>query len=106
MLDWIRFVLTAGLVLAGLFLLLSAGFAAARLKLVPLQATPYFTALLMKVTLPATMDYQFTITAIDSTGTETVTMTDSVTVTAVDPADALEVLMLVLAIDAEKCSRN
>lgn len=41
--------------LAGLFLLLGAGFAAARLKLVPLQATPYFTALLMKITLPATI---------------------------------------------------
>ena len=41
--------------LVGLFLLLGAGFASARLNLVPQAATPYFTALLMKVTLPATL---------------------------------------------------
>ena len=41
--------------LVGLFLLLGAGFAAVRLGLVKQEAAPYFTALLMKVTLPATI---------------------------------------------------
>jgi len=41
--------------LVGLFLLLGAGFVSARFGLVSQQASPYFTALLMKVTLPATI---------------------------------------------------
>jgi len=41
--------------LVGLFLLLGAGFASAKLKFVSDAATAHFTALLMKVTLPATL---------------------------------------------------
>ena len=41
--------------LIGLFLLLGAGFAGAKLKLISDAACPHFTALLMKVTLPATI---------------------------------------------------
>lgn len=41
--------------LVGLFLLLGAGFLSVRVKLVPAEATGHFTALLMKVTLPATI---------------------------------------------------
>ena len=33
-------------------------------------------------------------------------LTDTYTIEVADPADALCALMLVLAIDAEKCSRN
>lgn len=46
-----------------------------------------------EITLPATSDYQFTITAIDSSGTETVTATDAVTVTAVNPEDVLKLTL-------------
>lgn len=41
--------------LVGLFLLLGAGFVGVRAKLVPAEATSAFTALLMHVTLPATI---------------------------------------------------
>lgn len=43
-----------------------------------------------EVTVPETMDYLFTVNATDETGSETSIVTDAVTVTAVDPADALE----------------
>ncbi len=43
-----------------------------------------------EVTIPKTMDYLFTVNATDATGSETVITTEAVTVTAVDPADALE----------------
>ncbi|NLI20877.1 MAG: hypothetical protein GX418_04935 [Clostridiales bacterium] len=39
-----------------------------------------------EITLTATTDYQFTITAIDNTGTEVSLSTDSLTLTAVDPS--------------------
>lgn len=42
-----------------------------------------------EITLTETANYQFTINAIDSTGTETVTATDAVTVAAVAPEDVL-----------------
>lgn len=41
------------------------------------------------VTVPATTDYQFIINATDATGTETSISTDKLTVTAVNPEDAL-----------------
>lgn len=41
--------------LIGLFLLLGAGFASVRANFVPAEAPPHFSALLMKVTLPATI---------------------------------------------------
>ena len=43
-----------------------------------------------EVTVPATMDYQFVVTGTDATGTETSISTSALTVTAVDPADALK----------------
>lgn len=46
-----------------------------------------------EVTLPETMDYQFTVTAMDNTGNETVTVTDAVTVTAVAPEDVLNLVL-------------
>lgn len=42
-----------------------------------------------EVTIPATMDFQFNVTATDDTGTEMSVATDTVTVTAIDPANAL-----------------
>lgn len=42
-----------------------------------------------EVTIPATMDFQFNVTATDDTGTEMSVATDNVTVTAIDPANAL-----------------
>jgi len=47
-----------------------------------------------EVTVPETMDYLFTVNATDETGSETSIVTDAVTVTAVDPADALELEVL------------
>lgn len=47
-----------------------------------------------ELTLPATSSYQFTVTAIDATGTESVTGTEQITVTAVDPADALNLTLV------------
>ena len=41
--------------LAGLFLLLGTGFAAVRLKMVPGEASKAFSALLMRITIPATV---------------------------------------------------
>ena len=43
-----------------------------------------------EITVPETMNYQFTVTGTDATGTETSIATDVLTVTAVDPADALK----------------
>lgn len=48
-----------------------------------------------EITLPETMNYQFTVTAIDSTGTEMIVTTDAVTVTAVNPEDALALTLTV-----------
>ncbi len=42
-----------------------------------------------EVTVPETMEYQFVIAATDATGTETSISTEKVTITAVDPEDAL-----------------
>ncbi len=42
-----------------------------------------------EITLSKTTDYQFTITAIDNTGTQVSLATDSITVTAVNPNDML-----------------
>ena len=42
-----------------------------------------------EITVPETMNYQFTVTGTDATGTETSIATEAITVTAVDPADAL-----------------
>lgn len=42
-----------------------------------------------EIAVPATAEYQFTVTATDATGTETSVATDAVTVTAVAPEDAL-----------------
>lgn len=42
-----------------------------------------------EVTIPATMDFQFNVTATDATGTEMSVATDAVTVTAIDPSNAL-----------------
>lgn len=47
-----------------------------------------------EVTVPETMNYLFTVTATDETGSETSIATDAVTVTAVDPSDALEMQVL------------
>ena len=47
-----------------------------------------------EVSVPETMDYLFTVNATDETGSETSIVTDAVTVTAVDPADALELEVL------------
>lgn len=47
-----------------------------------------------EVTVPETMNYLFTVNATDETGSETSIVTDAVTVTAVDPADALEMQVL------------
>ena len=41
--------------LLGLFLLIGAGFLAARLRILPKEASPYFSALLIKITLPCTI---------------------------------------------------
>lgn len=43
-----------------------------------------------EVTVPETMEYLFTVTGTDATGTETSISTSALTVTAVDPADALK----------------
>ena len=43
-----------------------------------------------EVTVPETMEYQFVVTGTDATGTETSISTSALTVTAVDPADALK----------------
>lgn len=54
-------------------------------------------------------DYEITGAAgshVASIGKELFHMTDTYVLDIADPADALHVLMLVLAIDAEKCSRN
>ncbi len=50
-----------------------------------------------EITLTATTDYQFTITAIDNTGTEVSLTTDAVTVTAVDPNKALHLEVVATA---------
>ncbi|MBR6571970.1 MAG: hypothetical protein IKK75_16105 [Clostridia bacterium] len=42
-----------------------------------------------EVTVPATTEYQFVINATDATGTETSISTDALSITAVNPADAL-----------------
>ncbi len=42
-----------------------------------------------EVTIPVTQDYQFTITATDATGAEATVMTEALTITAVDPSEAL-----------------
>lgn len=47
-----------------------------------------------EVTVPETMNYLFTVNATDETGSETSIATEAVTVTAVDPADALEMEVL------------
>lgn len=44
-----------------------------------------------EITLTATTTYQFTVTAIDNTGTEVSLLTDSVTVNAVDPNEVLHI---------------
>ncbi|MCI5957003.1 MAG: hypothetical protein MRZ54_08465 [Clostridiales bacterium] len=49
------------------------------------------------ITVPATADYQFTVTATDATGTETSVATDAVTVTAVAPEDALHLTVSAVA---------
>ena len=41
--------------LLGLFLLIGAGFLAARLRILPKEASPYFSTLLLKITLPCTI---------------------------------------------------
>ena len=41
--------------LLGLFLLIGAGFLAARLRILPKEASPYFSTLLIKITLPCTI---------------------------------------------------
>ncbi len=46
-----------------------------------------------EITLPKTTEYQFTITAIDNTGTEVSLATDSLTLTAVDPNEALHLVV-------------
>ncbi len=48
-----------------------------------------------EITLTATTDYQFTITAIDNTGTEVSLSTDALTLTAVDPSKALHLEVVV-----------
>lgn len=48
-----------------------------------------------EVTVPATQKYQFTVTATDATGTETSIVTDALTITAVDPSEALNLSVLV-----------
>lgn len=50
-----------------------------------------------EITLTQSTDYQFNVTAIDSTGTEVTTSTGVVTVKAVDPADALALTVKVTA---------
>lgn len=50
-----------------------------------------------EITVPATADYQFTVTATDATGTETSVATDAVTVTAVAPEDALHLTVSAVA---------
>lgn len=47
-----------------------------------------------EVTVPETMNYLFTVNATDETGSETSIVTEAVTVTAVDPSDALEMQVL------------
>lgn len=42
-----------------------------------------------EVTIPENMEYQFSVTATDESGSETTIATEAVSVTAVDPADAL-----------------
>ena len=41
--------------LLGLFLLIGAGILAARLRILPKEASPYFSTLLLKITLPCTI---------------------------------------------------
>lgn len=41
--------------LLGLFLLIGAGYLAARLRILPKEASPYFSTLLLKITLPCTI---------------------------------------------------
>lgn len=54
-----------------------------------------------EITLTETTTYQFSITAIDSTGTESATGTDAVTVSAVAPEDALNLTMTASADETE-----
>lgn len=42
-----------------------------------------------EVTVPESMDYQFTVFATDASGTETSVATEAVSISAIDPADAL-----------------
>ena len=56
-------------------------------------------------------EWEYTVTAPDGHTVATVSKelfqwTDTYVIDVADPADALRVLMLVLAIDAEKCSRE
>lgn len=47
-----------------------------------------------EVTIPETQEFRFTVTATDATGAEATIMTDAITVTAVDPADALNLTVI------------
>jgi len=46
-----------------------------------------------EITVPETMEYKFVVTATDATGSETAINTDALTITAVDPADALKLTL-------------
>ena len=47
-----------------------------------------------EITVPETMEYKFVINATDETGSETSIATDALTITAVDPSDALELTVI------------
>lgn len=47
-----------------------------------------------EVTIPKTIDFQFTITAIDNTGTKVSLVTDALTITAMDPSEALALTLV------------
>lgn len=50
-----------------------------------------------EVTIPATMDFQFSVTATDDTGTEMSVATDTVNVTAIDPSNVLHLSVNAMA---------
>lgn len=50
-----------------------------------------------EVTIPASMDFQFNVTATDTAGTEMSVATDPVTITAVDPSQALHLTVTATA---------
>lgn len=50
-----------------------------------------------EVTIPATTEYQFTVTATDATGSENSLTTDALTITAMDPGDALHLNVVATA---------